>query len=723
MKKISLLWILCLSVQHGYMQHMPSSTRHDFNILMELGKHIETIQLEDYASFPVYEMGGQLYLSLFGTILPDAQWQVLEGYGVIPGSITGNIATLKVPVQNLSTVPFHQFFSYLEIPARIAPHLHKVIKDVRADSVQQGINLPQGFIGSNVLIGITDWGFDYTQPMFYDTLLQQTRIVAAWDHYKQSGEHPVDFTYGVEYNTVDELMSAGSDTANVYSYSTHGTHVGGIAGGSGAGTQFRGMAPGAGFLFCTFYHDAASVLDAFHWMQQKAIDENKRLVVNMSWGLYYIGTQDGNSLLSQAIDQLSEEGVVFVSSAGNNGNNNFHIKKTFDNDVMTTRIAFDSYANPVMWGESITMWGEPAHPFETKLMIYNGVGTLLGETPMWGTAYTDVYVDSLLVINTDDTIWYNLSAEDAHPQNGRPHMRLRVKNTNTQLYVVLHATAPNGMVHFWNLVELTNGVGNWGLSFFSYGTTGMGGNSQYSIGEPACTASVIAVGSYEAEWYTTGGIYMGGDLSSYTSTGPLMTEVMKPDIAAPGENVVSSISHFTDYNYSQFDDIVFNEIEYDFAKMSGTSMASPCVTGIVALMLDANPNLTAQQVKQILQATARQDDETGVLTIPPGHPRWGHGKVNAYAAVQMALTIVDVQEEQDANSTLKISPNPTNDYINISGLQEHEAIRATAIAMDGKRITLSVEKHRVDCGGLAAGVYVMEIVTEMNTQNTRIVIN
>ena len=106
-------------------------------------------------------------------------------------------------------------------------------------------------------------------------------------------------------------VGAGCDTANIYSYATHGTHVAGIAGGSGAGTIYRGLAFESQFLFATFLVDEGAVLDAWDWMYQKAQSAGKRLVVNMSWGLYHIGTLVGNSLLSQAIDGYSALGVVF----------------------------------------------------------------------------------------------------------------------------------------------------------------------------------------------------------------------------------------------------------------------------------------------------------------------------------------------------------------------------------------------------------------------------
>ena len=173
--------------------------------------------------------------------------------------------------------------------------LEKAVKDVRADSVHLGLGgLPQGYYGDNVIVGVTDWGFDYTSPVFYDTALQQTRIIAAWDQYKTSGPSPANFPYGTEFSGPASLIQAGSDTSNIYSYSTHGTHVASIAGGSGAGTPFRGIAPGVNFLFVTFLVDEAAVLDAWEWMYQKSLSEGKRLIINMSWGLYHAGTLDGN---------------------------------------------------------------------------------------------------------------------------------------------------------------------------------------------------------------------------------------------------------------------------------------------------------------------------------------------------------------------------------------------------------------------------------------------
>jgi hypothetical protein len=386
--------------------------------------------------------------------------------------------------------------------------------------VQQGIGLPQGFKGKNVYIGVTDWGFDYTHPAFYDSTLSQTRIIAAWDQFKTSGPHPQGFNYGTEYVGASSLLAAGSDTANIYSYSTHGTHVASIAGGCGAGTAFRGVAYDANFLFVTFLVDEGAVLDAWEWMYQKSQAAGKRLVINMSWGLYHFGTLDGNSLLSQAITAYSDLGVVFVNSAGNNGNVNFHLKKTFNNDQLNSKVDFYSYAaNANMWGQSIHAWGEVGHSFSNGIVVKNASNTSLVESPFYSTNNTNNYIDTFLVTGTD-TIFYNVAADSAHPLNQKPQMRLRVKCTNTALKILLKSTAIDGTVNYWNVTELTTDVGNWGMPFSYSGTGTTPGDADHGISEPSCSDDVISVAAYAPSYLTPGGSSVGGGLASFSSHGP-----------------------------------------------------------------------------------------------------------------------------------------------------------------------------------------------------------
>jgi minor extracellular serine protease Vpr len=724
MRSIVLLFVL-LTTFTTWSQRQSVQNKSEWNKLLQISKEfsqtgdIDPLSLE---RFPIYNIHGYHYISLYGKTVPAPSWSQLQENGVLVGTDRNGIATIKVPLEILHETDLSAVYSYVEIPAKAHPDLKRAVADTKADSVQHGWGLPEAFTGEDVLIGITDWGFDYTHPMFYDTLLQQTRILAAWDQYRQTGSTPSGYAYGVELDTPSELFAAGTDTANIYSYNTHGTHVGGIAGGSGAGTEYRGFAFESQFLFATFLIDAASVIDAFHWMKDKADAQEKRLVINMSWGLYYMGTLDGNSLLSQAIGSLADEGVVFVSSAGNNGDSDLHIKKVFDNDSFTSRINF--YPSGVvanLWGQSVTMWGEQNQPFQVAVDVYYSNNTLQASSPLYSTEMNG-YLDSMLIVNvtgTNDTIFFNVSAENENPLNNRPNMRLRVKSVPAYLRIILRSAATAGTVHYWNVAELTTGVGNMGYAFTSYGTNGIAGDSKYSIGEPTCSPDVISVGAYSSGYFASNGTPLGGSQASFTSEGPLYTEVMKPDISAPGVNVASSISSFTDASYTPVTSIEFNNTTYDFAKFSGTSMASPCVTGIVALMLDANPLLSPVQVKQIIKNTARLDNHTGAISAP-GHPRWGMGKINAYAAVIAALNTVSIEELQ-ANEWVIAYPNPASSTVQILTPENQSFDEITLISSDGKRIIQPLQENAFDCSGLQTGAYIIEGLVNGKTVRTRFV--
>ncbi|MEY2651614.1 MAG: hypothetical protein RLZZ321_707 [Bacteroidota bacterium] len=655
--------------------------------------------------YPIYNIDGRWYLSMLAKSNAQFSAEELVWQRILFTEPLQQFLSVKIPLQKLSCIQELKGLEYLEIAGKINPNLDKAIKDLRADSVHHGYGLPQGYTGKNVLIGVTDWGFDYTHPVFYDTLLQTNRIFAAWDQFKTNGPAPNGFSYGTEYATPSSLLAAGSDTSNIYSYGTHGTHVAGIAGGAGANTAYRGVAYDAQFLFVTFLVDEGAVLDAWQWMYQKALAADKRLVINMSWGLYHFGTLDGTSLLSQAIDAFSNLGVVFVNSGGNNGAVNFHLKKTFNNDLLKSRIEFYDYsANPNMWGQSIHAWGEAGQAFENGLIITNSSNVLLAETPFYSTATTSSYIDTFLVVN-QDTIWYNISADAAHPLNGKPQMRLRVKNTNTALRVQLKSQANAGTVHYWNVTELTNDVGNWGMDFLAAGAGTTAGDNQNGISEPSCADQVISVAAYATQYATNSGSLVGGALANFSSRGPRYDGAMKPDIAAPGVAIASAVSSFTDANYTSVGNTSFNNTTYHFAKFSGTSMASPMVAGVVALMLEANPYLSASQIKEIIMNTARQDNYTGVIPAG-GSPLWGAGKVNAYAAVKLALQTLGTQNAL-VSTDWNVYPNPVQNYLHFTIVELPEF--AEIISLDGKRFLCPILNGKVAVQDLPLGSYYIRL--------------
>jgi len=443
-------------------------------------------------------------------------------------------------------------------------------------------------------------------------------------------------------------------------------------------------------------------------MYQYSLTASKRLVINQSWGLYYMGNLDGTSLISQAIDSLSALGVVFVSSAGNNGDADFHLMYDASvSDTLKTQVQFDSYSYyPQMYGQCLTLWGTPGNSFEARLQVLNSSGSLLAETPFYLTDTLSAYIDDTLFAGSD-TVLFNVMADSANIENQRPFMQLRVASRNTTNKVVLQIHADAGIVHAWNLIELNNGVGNWGSGFLAPYAGYTTGDPNYGVGEPACAHSAIAVAAHVSEYnHPSTGQLLGGNIAYFSSYGPIMDGTMKPEISAPGSGVCSSVSSFTTTSFtSVVATVPFGGRNYKFVRLSGTSMSSPMVTGVVALMLEADPTLTAAEIKTILEETAREDSITGDLS-ETGDVRWGWGKVDALHAIYRILGVEGLNEVNKDEKVL-IYPNPASDQVCILSVDGVIQREISILTVDGrlvKKASLS-DNNTFSVAGLPEGLY------------------
>ena len=113
-----------------------------------------------------------------------------------------------------------------------------------------------------------------------------------------------------------------------------------------------------------------------------------------------------------------------------------------------------------------------------------------------------------------------------------------------------------------------------------------------------------------------------------------MNGVMRPDIVAPGSALVSSYNRF-DTAMSRLNSwlcstVKVDGVDYPYGINMGTSMATPVVTGAIALWLDANPQLTPDDIKDIFKRTAIRDH-----FVQAGNPaRWGYGKLDVTAGLR-----------------------------------------------------------------------------------------
>ena len=185
---------------------------------------------------------------------------------------------------------------------------------------------------------------------------------------------------------------------------------------------------------------------------------------------------------------------------------------------------------------------------------------------------------------------------------------------------------------------------------------GNSGPQKYTIGSPGAAANAITVAAMDDPGYTlrtlsagsssSGGIAVPTDpektktvtpmgmmdlyenngfyLAPFSSRGPTADNRNKPDVAAPGVMIMGAKSV---YSYS-----TPPTLHKGYIEMSGTSMATPFVAGVAALMLDANYTLTPAQVKTQITATAEDYGMTGTDID------YGAGRIRAYRAVNFAKT-------------------------------------------------------------------------------------
>lgn len=601
---------------------------------IDASKLSEEQLIEKYA---LIKKDGKIYANSFITIKSDFDTDQLSNSGVLIGTKKGNIITALIPINQLEALTNNPNINYIQIGEKVAPTLDNARNATNVNQVHVGTSLPQPYFGEGVVVGIIDGGFDYTHPNFYNsTGTSGYRIKRVWEQNATTGTPPSGFSYGRELTSTSAILSAQRDKTN----ESHGTHVAGIAAGAGGGafTTYTGVAPKADLVFVSTNYNDVGIADGIAYIQNYAASVGKPCVINMSLGKH-IGPHDGTSPFDKICDSFFVgEGRILVGAAGNEGSDNLYLGKTYTTTDTTlyTFVQFPNLTLGTNGASYIDIWGNVGDNFYVGVYIYNtSTDTYEDATPyLYNGAVTGTYPHTLY----DDDFWspdacYVNIETGISPLNNKPRVTLTIDHTeqdDSYRYVLIEIRATSTQTKMWaNSAIFTNNF---------YAAPVLSGSSSSTMGEIGGTGnSIISVGAYNTNSSPNGAI------APFSSKGPTADGRTKPDITAPGNRITSSVSRFDSYYLSGgggWSDVVtgvsVGSTDWWFAKMQGTSMAAPMVTGIIALWLEMYPDLTPSQAKEIFQSTAITDGYTGTIPIA-GSNTWGWGKINAWVDLPGAV--------------------------------------------------------------------------------------
>lgn len=577
-------------------------------------------------------------LSAYVTIDPArTSWQQL---GVTPIAENANTATVRLTLDALQRLAKQQGVEYIQITSGATQMLNLARQEAGTDQIHKGTDLPKAYTGEGVVVGVVDAGFDYMHAAFRRPADGALRIKRVWEQGATTldgASAPAKYGYGIELNTPELIEKAQGDSDS----NSHGTHVAAIAAGSDAYKDgaYVGNAPDADIVLVALDLNAstnADISNAVQYIFDYADEVGKPCVVNLSLG-NQDGPHDGTSTFDTMTDAMQGPGRLIVGAAGNHRTDAFHIDHTFataDAAPLRTFVKYKVAPSNSVSGGTIEIWGEKGVDFTVDIAAYS---TFNKKDARSTTVYPAEGVTNVDFGKYATGTWK--VASEVSPLNDKPHVVLTSALTSIRNnYAIALTVTPKtaGRVNIWS--------DNTYLALESRDIEGFSAPDAASstLCEIGGTGKrILTVGSYTTrnEYTTNGGQQATlqetvGDLSSFSSYGPTVDGRMKPNITAPGCFIISAVS-----NNDASGNLMYAEYNENFGRynqygyMQGTSMASPFVAGIVATWLQAYPQLTPEQLHEIVQNTARKDSFTA--TAPDSN--WGYGKINALDGLRQCI--------------------------------------------------------------------------------------
>lgn len=570
-------------------------------------------------------------INVYLRLSPNADMERLASdYGIRFNVGYDNVYTALVPVSSIDRMAVDDDILYIDAGHEVHSMMDEARKYTHVDEVHQGISLPSAYKGNGVLVGIVDAGFDFTHPNFRNKD-GKCRIEAVWDQNNFMSTDS-EYGYGKEYRTADEVAAAKRDME--LSGDTHGTHVAGIAAGSFDG-PYTGVAPEADIVLVSTNKTEQGIIDGIDYLVKYAEKKNRPISINLSIGTV-LGYKDGTDDFTILIDNImkDEEGKILSIAGGNEGDRRSTLAGTFGDGHSIVK----SYWEPPSYNsDNLFIQGEKGSDYLLTVTLKDTVT----DNTVFEKTISSSYSQTLFFENFGTTTGTNgrLAVTVAeNPANGNPHISLSMnydKPANEAWQIALSSEKGRYMANS-DYGEFSSG----NAEGYSDGT------NEYSIATTATGFNTIAVGAYVSKntyMDLTGATHNPGwtleEAYPLTGKGPTYDGRIKPDVTAPGAAVVSSFSSYAGTYYVKPEDKVYeyadpvNNKKYTWGVASGTSMATPVVTGTIALWLEADPSLTTEDIRDIIRKTSAMDKFTG--STPNGV--YGYGKIDALAGIKYIL--------------------------------------------------------------------------------------
>ncbi|MFF2876517.1 S8 family serine peptidase [Gottfriedia sp. NPDC057991] len=453
----------------------------------------------------------------------------------------------------------------------------------------------EGFTGKGIKVGILDTGMDYNHPDLKDA------YKGGYD-FVDNDNNPMETTYADWKKSGQPETNASSGTTY---YTEHGTHVAGIIGGRGkADSEYKmlGAAPEADlYSYRVLGPYGSGTTDAIMAGIDRAVKDGMD-VLNLSLGN---SLNDPLYATSIALNNAVLSGVTAVVAAGNSG------------DQMYTLGSPGAAALALTVGASSISLN--AYQYAG---VQNGINYTLRQlarnysddlTQLKGKTFT--LVDVGLARTPADFTGKNLNGNIAFIKRGTNALIDKIKNAKTRgaVGVIMYNDELNqaeGPINAF-LGESVDAIPSFTVSN-SDGKQILAalqsGNAKFSFGDYSIIHST------------------SDELAGFSSRGPSRVNYdIKPEVTAPGVSIMSTVPFYV--NNKTVDGSKPEDYKYAYERLSGTSMATPYVAGVSALLLQSNKDLQPADVKSILMNTADPLSKNySVFEI-------GSGRVDAYEAI------------------------------------------------------------------------------------------